>query len=319
MKILCSISPISPRWKNFFAGTALMAASATWATAQTDGTWNFEGGGNWSDVTKWVDSEIADGLGATALFTPTASLTADAIVVLDSSGTLTNLTFQRGPGAATTSPRWTLNTANDAILTLDGDNPGLFTNGRINATINAPIVFGGNGTGSAVIHAENTVSGDNPSMTINSSITLQNRDLLLRGSFDTDTINGNITGTGNVTVNRDNNNRTLFLLGANNDFSGSFTVANNNTVVELLSLPDNVVLNMTGGQLMLRNGADIRVSSINGSGFIRDQAGGNNTSHLRLNVQNGLVEQVDARMGDQLSQSQSQLLQRGRRRRRIEQ
>lgn len=68
--------------------TLLAAHSARAAS----GTWTTNGGGLWSDTTKWSGGTVADGFGNTANFA-TLDLTADATVHLDSGRTLDAIVF----------------------------------------------------------------------------------------------------------------------------------------------------------------------------------------------------------------------------------
>jgi fibronectin-binding autotransporter adhesin len=79
-----------------------------------DGTWTYDGNGNWSDTTKWLNGTVADGAGHTADFS-TINITANRTVTLDSDRIIGTLKF-----GDTVSPirAWTL--SGTYTLTLSG-------------------------------------------------------------------------------------------------------------------------------------------------------------------------------------------------------
>src|SRR5206468_859950 len=81
------------------AAAALLAcAAAPRATFAANGTWNptgftgANGGGLWSDTTRWTGGTVADGAGFLADF-GTLNISADTTVNLDSSRTIGQLRF----------------------------------------------------------------------------------------------------------------------------------------------------------------------------------------------------------------------------------
>ena len=99
--------------------TVALAASPSFAT---NGSWNADSDGNWSDTTKWLGGNIADGAGATANFT--FNITGSRTVTLDSARTVGILNIGDPDG----SDIYFFGAAAGVSLTLD--------NGGSNAQIN---------------------------------------------------------------------------------------------------------------------------------------------------------------------------------------
>ena len=99
--------------------TALAAMTASGFAADTDGTWDVNTSGNWSDILNWGSGvgPIADGATFTASFI--ADLPGDRTVTLDSARTLGHLYFEN---TNATTRRFTISGAN--TLTLDADGAG---------------------------------------------------------------------------------------------------------------------------------------------------------------------------------------------------
>jgi autotransporter-associated beta strand protein len=97
--------------------------------SDTNGTWNIDGNGFWSDAdtVNWNLDAVADGSGFTADFS-TLDITADRIVSLTAPRTIGNLTF--GDTATATAFSWTLdnNLTPANILTLAGTTPTITVN-----------------------------------------------------------------------------------------------------------------------------------------------------------------------------------------------
>jgi len=97
--------------------------------SDTNGTWNIDGNGFWSDAdtVNWNLDAVADGSGFTADFS-TLDITADRIVSLAAPRTIGNLTF--GDTATATAFGWTLdnNLTPANILTLAGTTPTITVN-----------------------------------------------------------------------------------------------------------------------------------------------------------------------------------------------
>src|SRR3954452_20754148 len=156
------------------AAAALLAcAVAPRATFGATGTWNptgftgANGGGLWSDTTRWTSGIVADGAGSLADF-GTLNISADTTVNLDTPRTIGQLRF-----IDTTSSffNWTLgnNSDNNNVLTLNngtaqptitignGTNTGQLT--TINAVLAGTNGFVKTGQGRLQLSAANTFSG----------------------------------------------------------------------------------------------------------------------------------------------------------------
>ncbi len=125
--------------RRILTGTIAAATFSTGAWAQTDGSWNVNNGGAWSNAANWLNNTIADGATATASFD--FDITGDRSVTLDTSRTLGNLVF-RDTDAGTNG--WTLGASNASVLTLDNgaSQPTVSVYPRSTgfiAQINAPI------------------------------------------------------------------------------------------------------------------------------------------------------------------------------------
>jgi autotransporter-associated beta strand protein/YVTN family beta-propeller protein len=97
-----------------------------------NGTWTNPNGGSWTNTANWSGGIIADGAGNTANFS-TLSLPADAIVTLNATRTIGNLTFD---DQNSTKHNWSLNSGGASSLTLAGGVPTI-TVGSATTTINA--------------------------------------------------------------------------------------------------------------------------------------------------------------------------------------
>jgi autotransporter-associated beta strand protein len=110
--------------------------------AATDGTWNVNAGGDWSNAANWLDGIVANGAGATATITMTTS--GNRTITVDSARTIGNLTRNWPQNSI-------LTIGGSSTLTLAGQNPTLInnnpaTNRRIEIT--APLA-GADGLGIA--------------------------------------------------------------------------------------------------------------------------------------------------------------------------
>ena len=74
------------RRTKFLVGAVAALTLATHSTFATNGSWNADSDGNWSDATKWLGGNIADGAGATANFT--FNITGSRTITLDSARTV---------------------------------------------------------------------------------------------------------------------------------------------------------------------------------------------------------------------------------------
>jgi len=77
----------------------LLVLCCSSALAQTNGTWNSNSNGNWSDTTKWSGGNVANGAGAVATIDRT-TFSAGRTITLDSSRTIGQMLAVGAPGTA---------------------------------------------------------------------------------------------------------------------------------------------------------------------------------------------------------------------------
>src|SRR5437899_9654975 len=123
-----------------------------------NGTWTQVGGGSWTNAANWSTGIIADGSGSTANF-GSISLSADAIVSLDSSRTIGNLTFD---DQNTTKHGWVLVPGVAGSLTLAGGTPTITVGSsttRLDTVIGGASGLSKAGPGKLSLTAANTYTG----------------------------------------------------------------------------------------------------------------------------------------------------------------
>lgn len=84
---------VQARDSSFYQNTSAQSAplaATTFAVTTASGTWNANDGGNWSDATKWLNTTVANGTGATA--TVSMSTAGDRTIAADSARTIGNIT-----------------------------------------------------------------------------------------------------------------------------------------------------------------------------------------------------------------------------------
>lgn len=147
----------------------LLLASPSWAA---NGTWAVDADGLWSGTGNWAGGVIADGAGSVANFS-NLNITGTRFVTLDSSRTVGTLTI--GDPTASPSSPYVITASGTSTLTFDNNGSGavITKTGVGTQFITAPIVL-----------ADNLAIGKS----VNSALTIQ----------------GNITGTGNITFNTTN-------------------------------------------------------------------------------------------------------------------
>ncbi|RYD40372.1 MAG: hypothetical protein EOP85_14365, partial [Verrucomicrobiaceae bacterium] len=123
-----------------------------------NGTWTSNGGGDWSDTTKWSSGFPANGIGQTANFA-TLDLTADTTVNLDSARSIGSLLF----GDTSGTQKWTLSSTGGKLLTLEAGSgtPSIGVN-QNTATITASLGGTGlnkTGAGTLILAGDNSLSG----------------------------------------------------------------------------------------------------------------------------------------------------------------
>ena len=183
--------------------TVALAASPSFAT---NGSWNADSDGNWSDTTKWLGGNIADGAGATANFT--FNITRSRTVTLDSARTLGIINIGDTDG----SDIYFFGAGAGVSLTLD--------NGGSNAQINQT--------------STSSVTPFNIPLILNSSLDVTNSSsgqaLGLQGDISAGT-----PGTKTITVS----GGPVEMLGATTDGSGVIAIVYNASSVLLSNNSDN--------------------------------------------------------------------------------
>jgi autotransporter-associated beta strand protein len=241
--------------------------------AQTNGTWNVNASGNWSDTANWLGGNVASGASSIASFN-TQNIVADQTATIDSAFTIGRLNVL---DAATSSNQWIF--AGSGVLTLDnGVSRPIFDVGNLlssttsrGATVTASLA-GTNGfrkIGDGVL----TVSGNNSG---------------LSGTLDLDDVGGtnnagviftsdaavgglttmNVTGTATTGPFLGLNGVTLgsgvtlniSSQGGNSGPSGALRGGGGATVTNTVNGPINITgsgvrLANAGGKLLVLNGA----------------------------------------------------------------
>jgi autotransporter-associated beta strand protein len=231
------------------------------ARAQTNGTWNVNGG-SWATAGNWVGNTIAAGTDAIADFS-TRNITANSTVNLDGARTVGTLIFQ---DASTASNDWTLATGSGGPLTLDV-NSGQAEIRVLNRTLTISAVIVGNdgimvntgGTTAATLALSgvNTFSGG---LTVNTGATVQLN-------------NASAAGAGTITVATSTNT------GISNKvtIAGGVTIPNS-FVLEAGAAPTAGVglIQQTGtGQATVTGAIQINGGAANGGHFVGGAASGN--------------------------------------------
>ncbi|MEY3898512.1 MAG: hypothetical protein RLZZ214_4034, partial [Verrucomicrobiota bacterium] len=161
---------------------AVLLASAPFALAQTNGTWNVNLNGNWSSAGSWLGSSITDGIGATADFSQLDITTNRTATIDTTSRTLGTLLF--------------------------GDSTGpTFSNHTIAASGGGTLTFNNNSLGAAITQGANTgantisapvLLADNLGLSNNSVSLLTVSGTISASTGGTKTITNNGSGSGGV-------------------------------------------------------------------------------------------------------------------------
>jgi autotransporter-associated beta strand protein len=269
-------------------GSSLLAISSS--HAQTNGDWNVNAAGNWSDATNWTSNPTVPG-GAGSIINLTNDITANRTVTINTdSRTVGTLNI----GDSDNTHAFTLAASGGASLIFNNNGSGasIIESGSIRDFISAPIILADNltttiggslqlsgnitesggarsitkdGAGSLLLAGNNTFSGG---VTLNAGqINIGSDGALGTGTF---TINGgrvDIAGTGSGTTVTTTNN---------NIWNANWTMGRGSTGTGTWNNNGNILL-----------GANVTVSSANNftvlnlGGVISD--GGNNRS-LALNA-----------------------------------
>jgi len=266
-----------------------LLASISYVQAQTNGTWNANAPGNWSDSTKWLGGVVASGASATADFS-TLDITGDHAINIDAPFTIGTLISN---DATTLSNSWvfsgvgplTLNNgASQPVinvinrlpvisaplagtngfsktgggqLTLSGNNAGL------TGTINLPDVAGTNGAG-LVLANSNAIGGIS---TINIGGTTTTGQFLA--------LSGNVTlGTG-VTIN-------LNSQGGNSAPPGGLRGEGTNADVATIQGPVNITLSGTAARIANNSAKRLEITGMitGGANGVTFRYGKNDGVHI---------------------------------------
>ncbi|MCE9611085.1 MAG: autotransporter-associated beta strand repeat-containing protein [Chthoniobacter sp.] len=206
----------------------LLAAQSARAAS---GTWTTNGGGLWSDTTKWSGGAVADGFGNTANFA-SLDLTADATVHLDSGRTLDAIMF-----GDTTAPlrNWAVDNNGSAANFFSFGNTTSTLGVTVNAgtaTISADIgslataptasgagnVLAKDGSGKLVLSGQNFLAGD-----VNASLSAR---FTVEGGGELAII-GSLKAASSLQTNRANGVNLVGQTSANN----TLTLSDSGTVV----------------------------------------------------------------------------------------
>ena len=216
------------RRTKFLVGAVAALTLATHSTFATNGSWNADSDGNWSDATKWLGGNIADGAGATANFT--FNITGSRTITLDSARTVGIVNIGDTDG----SDIYFFGAASGVSLTLD--------NGPSNAQINQT--------------STSSVTPFNVPLILNGSLDVINSSgqaLGLQGNISAGT-----AGTKTITVS----GGPVEMLGATSDGSGVIAIVYNASSVLLSNSSDNNTY--SGGTTI--NGGTVSIGS-SGSPF----------------------------------------------------
>lgn len=271
---------------------ASLAPISSLHAAAANGTWNFNGSGNWSDTTKWTSGLVASGASSTADFS-LQDITANQTVTVDAPFTIGTL---RARDNTTSSNEWIFS---GAPLTLDnGDNAPVFdilnlsTTAARGATVSAPLV-GSKGlrkTGNGLLTLSGTNGGltgtltlDNVTGTNLAGVVLTNNNAIggmkaidINGTATTGpylSLSGGVTLDSDVTIN-------LNSPGGNVGPRGAIRSEGANTVVNTINGPINVLLN---GARISNNSArrlDIKGAITGGAVNVIFRDGANEGIHL---------------------------------------
>src|ERR1041385_243907 len=227
------------------------------ATA-TDGSWNYDGNGFWSDSTKWFNNDIADGAGATANFT--FNIGAPATIVLDSDRTIGILNIGDADGGSS----YTIDSISGYSLIFD--NSPNSANAQINIstsagdTIAAPFILG-----SSLDITNSSLSSLTISGTITSNTSGTKTISLLSGNAVLSGIISDGIGGGNISIVQSNSGSTLTLSGARTYSGGTFvssgTLALGASSVATSVNPKVIASSPVGKGVLIISGGTVRSDS----------------------------------------------------------
>ena len=264
--------------------TAFAGLSIATIGFNTNGFWNVDAGGNWSDTNNWSSGAVANGPGYTADFSA-LDISTNRTVTLDVSRSIGTLKF----GDLSGSQSWVLAPSGGSVLTLDtgtGGSPSLMVN-QNKATIAAPLAgtagFTKSGVGTLSLAATNTYSG---TTIISSGI--------LDYSSANQTIAGIISGSGALTQSSG-----TLTLSSINTYTGGTTVnggtmnlgigGQTGAIRNNLTINPGATVNLTvGDALGYPPGSIVTVINIVG-GNLNNSSGGNEAFTTVFNLTGGTI------------------------------
>lgn len=262
-----------------FAGLSIATIPLT-----TNGVWNVDASGIWSDTNNWAGGAVGNGAGFSADFS-TVNITANRTVTLDVSRSIGTLLF--GDPSGTQS--WTLAPNGGSVLTLNtgtGGSPFIVVN-QNTATISVPLAgisgFTKSGAGTLTLAGINTYSG----LTVISAGTLNY-------SSPAQTVAGIISGIGALTESSG-----TLTLSAINTYTGGSTVnggtmnlgigGSTGTIRSNLTINAGGAVNlMAGDALGYPPGAIVTTVNIIG-GTLNNSSGGNEAFTTTFNLTGGTI------------------------------
>lgn len=191
------------------------------SASATDGSWNADALGNWSDTTKWLNGIIADGQGSTANFT--FNITAGRTITIDTTSRTVGI-MNIGDSAGATPSNYTITSSGGASL--------IFDNGASNAQLNQTATSG-----------NNTISAP---VTLNSTLAVAN------ASSNSLTMSGVLSGSGGLSLS----SGSLAITGASaNTYLGNTTLSGGRLDVNATGTLGSGTLVLSGGTLNVTVGS----------------------------------------------------------------
>ena len=218
------------------------------------GTWTSPSSGNWSTTGNWSGGVVADGSGSTADFS-TIDITSDVTVTLDSSRTLTSMTF--GDTDTVTAAGWTISGANTLTVgTITVNALGTGKEVLISSLVSGTIVKAGAGILTLNGNSTATIGGyQRGTININDGTWTANADLRFAGGTGSATM----VLAGSTTMTRGG---TLILADGSNAHTGTLTLKGNSELTVTGSLQTNRGTGLTNrGILNVQENAILKITT----------------------------------------------------------
>jgi autotransporter-associated beta strand protein len=260
----------------------VLPLAQTARAADTNGTWALpatgpaSASGSWNVAGNWSGGIIADGSGFTADFSSvnaTGTTVTSNAISLDAARTIGNMIF--GDTDTSTASSWTINAGTGTpVLTLAGTTPTITVNAlgtsglvRINAVLAGGDGLTKAGSGVLVLTANNTFTGtttiNGGTLRIGSDTTtgsvggnIVNNGALQFQRSNANTVSGDISGTGTLTVLNGSN---LLTLAGNNTYAGGTTITAGTLMVGSDTALGTGTLTMNQGTKFSASGTAARV------------------------------------------------------------